>query len=136
MKIWYRLTENEKSLLLEFIESYITLDNKEMKEFDKLITVDENLKEITEMITVYEERGIEKGIQKGIEKGLRKGRLEGRLEGILQNAKNAVLEALEVKFGTVPYPIKEKVLYCNDLNKLKQALRTAILIDSISKFAI
>jgi hypothetical protein len=25
-----------------------------MKEFDKLITVDENLKEITKMITVYE----------------------------------------------------------------------------------
>ena len=50
-----------------------------MKEFDKLITVDENLKEITEMITVYEECGIEKGMQKGI----------------LQNAKNAVLEALD-----------------------------------------
>jgi hypothetical protein len=114
----------KKSLLLEFIESYITLNNKEMKEFDKLITVDENLKEITEMITVYEERGIEKGLRKG------------RLEGILQNAKNAVLEALEVKFGTVPYPIKEKVLNCNDLNKLKQAHKTAILIDSISKFSI
>jgi len=122
----------KKSLLLEFIESYIKLNSKEMKEFDKLITVDENLKEITEMITVYEERGIEKGLKKGIQKG----RLEGRLEGRLQNAKNAVLEALEVKFGTVPYPIKEKVLYCDDLNKLKQALRTAILIDSISKFSI
>jgi hypothetical protein len=102
----------------------VTLNSKEMKEFDKLITVDENLKEITEMITVYEERGIEIGLRKG------------RLEGILQNAKNAVLEALEVKFGTVPYPIKEKVLYCDDLNKLKQAHRTAILIDSISKFNI
>ena len=99
-----------------------------MKEFDKLITVDENLKEITEMITVYEERGIEKGIKKGMQKGMRKG--------ILKTARNSVLEALEVKFGTVPYPIKEKVLYCNDLNKLKQALRTAILIDSISKFTI
>jgi len=64
VKIWDRLRENGKSLLLEFIESYITLNNKEIKEFDKLITVDENLKEITEMITVYEERGIKKDLQK------------------------------------------------------------------------
>jgi predicted transposase YdaD len=107
-----------------------------MKEFDKLITVDENLKEITEMITVYEERGIEKGLQKGIEQGMQQGMQKGRQEGILETARNLVLEALEVKFGTIPYSIKEKVLYCNDLNRLKQALRTAILIDSISKFTI
>jgi len=37
-----------------------------MKEFDKLITVDENLKEIIEVITVYEERGIEKSRLEGI----------------------------------------------------------------------
>jgi hypothetical protein len=73
------------------------------------------------MVTVYEDEGIRKGIQKG------------RLE----NARNAaVLEALEVKFGDLPYPIKEKIHYCDDLRGLKQPLRNAILIDDIEKFSI
>jgi len=105
-----------------------------------LITTTPELKEMKKMVTVYEEEGIRKGrregIQKGIQKGRREGIREGRLEGRLEIARNAVLEALEVKFGVVPYTIKEKIRYCDDLRGLKRAHRNAILIDDIEKFSI
>ena len=105
-----------KSLLIEFVENYVRLNANALKEFKTLITTTPELKEIKKMVTVYEEEGIRKGI--------------------LENARNAVLEALEVKFGDVPYPIKEKIRYCDDLRKLKRAHRDAILIDAIEKFSI
>ena len=92
------------------------------------------------MVTVYEERGIQKGIQKGMQKGMQKGIQKGIQKGLqkgsITTAQSDVIEVLEVKFGNVPYPIKEKILYCDDLQKLKQALRTAILLDDINKFKI
>jgi hypothetical protein len=113
-----------KSLLVEFVENYVRLNECDLKEFNTLITTTPELKEIKKMVTVYEEEGIRKGIQKG------------RLEGRLEIARNAVLEALEVKFGVVPYTIKEKIRYCDDLHGLKRAHRNAILIDDIEKFSI
>ena len=121
-----------KSLLVEFVENYVRLNEDALEEFKTLITAAPELKEIEKMVTVYEEQGIRKGIQKGIQKG----RLEGRREGRLENARNAVLEALEVKFGDIPYPIKEKVRFCDDLRRLKRAHRDAILVDDIAKFSI
>ena len=117
-----------QSLLVEFIENYVSLKECDLTEFTKLITTAPELKEIKKMITVYEEQGIQKGMQQGI----KKGRLEGRLE----TARNAVLEILEVKFDSVPYLITESILNCGDLRKLKQALRNAILLDDVNKFLL
>jgi predicted transposase/invertase (TIGR01784 family) len=113
-----------RSLLVEFIENYVILKDRDLKEFNTLITTAPELKEIKKMVTVYEEKGMQKGMQKGM--------LEGRLE----TTRNAILEVLEVKFSAVPYLIKESVLNCSDLKKLRQAHRNAILLDDIDKFSL
>ena len=117
-----------QSLLVEFIENYVRLKDCDLTEFTTLIATTPELKEIKKMVTVYEEQGIQKGIQKG--------RLEGRSEGRLETARNAVLEIIEVKFDSVPYLIREKILNCDDLRKLKQAHRNSILLDDVNKFVL
>jgi predicted transposase/invertase (TIGR01784 family) len=78
-----------RSLLIEFIENYITLKAQELKEFRKVITSRPELKEVEKMITVYEKIGIQKGEKIGIEKGE------------LKTAREDILEALELKFRRV-----------------------------------
>jgi len=112
--------EARRQVLVEFIENYVILKGDELEKFTAIVESRQELKEIKKMVTVYEERGIQKGLQKGS----------------ITTAQSDVIEVLEVKFGNVPYPIKEKILYCDDLQKLKQALRTAILLDDINKFKI
>ena len=71
------------------------------------------------MMTVYEAKGIEQGMQQGMQQGL------------LKSTRQDVLEVLKIKFHKIPYLIKEKINYCNDLNILKKLHRQAVLLDSI-----
>jgi hypothetical protein len=76
------------------------------------------------MMTVYEARGIEKGMQQGMQ------------QGEIKIARQDVLEVLELKFAQIPYLIKEKINYCDDLITLKNLLRQAVLITSIDKLKL
>lgn len=53
-------------------------------------------------------------------------REEGLMQGQLQNAKEAVLEVLEARFGNIAAVMKEKIISCADLNRLKKAHRQAV----------
>jgi hypothetical protein len=57
-----------------------------------------------------------------------------REEGLLENAKEAVLEVLEVRFGNIASVIKEKITGCGDLNRLRKAHRQAVLVKSLNEF--
>jgi len=105
-----------QSILIDFVENYVRLNSKEQQLFEETVQK-ENIQEVLDMITVYEERGIEKGIQ----------------QGAIQNAKQNVLEVLNLRFSSVPYLVKEKIEYCDDLNTLKKLLRQAALINSIDQ---
>ena len=70
----------------------------------------------------YIKEGIEKGLKQGIEKGK------------LQNARDYVLEALEVKFGIVPDDIVKKVRRIRNIEFLRQLLKKVILSSDIDEF--
>ena len=76
-----RVNPARRSLLVEFVESYMLLDRQEQQRFDKLIEREAKYREVKKMVTIYEKRGIKKGIEKGIEKGAEKARrdLAGKL---------------------------------------------------------
>ncbi|MDZ7619417.1 MAG: DUF4351 domain-containing protein [Patescibacteria group bacterium] len=74
-----------RSLLVDFIETYMPLTGPERVEFEQLVAVDQEYVEVEQMITVYEQRGIEKGRQE------------------------ALLLLLERRFGTIPEAVKERV---------------------------
>jgi predicted transposase/invertase (TIGR01784 family) len=63
-----------RNLLIEFVETYMPLSPAEQARFGRLVTENRKYREVREMVTVYEKRGI----QKGLEKGRAEGRAEGR----------------------------------------------------------
>ncbi|MGH8066228.1 MAG: Rpn family recombination-promoting nuclease/putative transposase [Candidatus Entotheonellia bacterium] len=76
--------EARKSLLINIIETYMRLSETEDEEFRRLIRQEE-LQEVTQMLTIYEERGIIKG------------------------KRDALLKQLRFKFGDVPEAVAAKV---------------------------
>ncbi|MGB5684877.1 MAG: hypothetical protein WBM35_03630 [Candidatus Electrothrix sp.] len=81
-------------------------------------------------------QGIQQGISEGIEQGISEGIEQGRTRGQLEKAREAVLEVLEVRFGNVPFRVKEEVIRCNDLDRLNKALRHALLIAAVDEFEL
>ena len=63
-------------------------------------------------------------------------RQKGREQGILQTAREAVLETLEVRFGTVPLALKEDVQEISDPAFLKHLHRQAIQLPSLKDFEV
>jgi hypothetical protein len=53
-----------------------------------------------------------------------------REEGMLETTKEAVATILEVRFGNIASVMKERISSCADLNKLKKALRQAVMVES------
>jgi len=59
-----RLDEARSALLTNVIETYLPLKATDQDEFQRLVAFPDG-KEIREMISVYEQRGIERGIERG-----------------------------------------------------------------------
>jgi hypothetical protein len=94
--------------LLKFIDFVLTLSKNDDIKLKKEI---EQYEETNNMpyVTSFERLAKEEGIREG------------------------VLEILEVRFTEVPYAIKEKINYCDDLKKLKKLHRQALTIKTIDE---
>ena len=65
---------------------------------------------------------------------LQEGRQEGRQEGSLAQARESVIEALEIRFGEVSNDLRERITALNNLRTLKAQLRRAITVPSLDQF--
>ena len=65
---------------------------------------------------------------------LQEGRQEGRQEGSLAQARESVIEALEIRFGEVSKDLRERITALNNLRTLKAQLRRAITVASLEQF--
>jgi len=72
--------------------------------------------------------------EEGREEGLQEGRQEGRQEGSLAQARESVIEALEIRFGEVSNDLRERITALDNLRTLKIQLRRAITVSSIDQF--
>ena len=63
---------------------------------------------------------------RGLEKGLEKGKL--------LNARESVIEVLETRFGEIPQPVKGGINQLEDVPQLKQLMKQAITIASLTEF--
>jgi hypothetical protein len=59
---------------------------------------------------------------------------EGRQEGSLAQARESVIEALEIRFGEVSKDLRERITALNNLRTLKAQLRRAITVPSLDQF--
>jgi hypothetical protein len=85
-------------------------------------------------ITLFEELALKEGLEKGLEKGLLEGRQEGLEKGILQNAREAILDVLDTRFGQVPDSVRERVNAIGSEPTLKNLLRQAARASSLEEF--
>ena len=83
-------------------------------------------------ITLFEELALKEGLEKGLEKGL----VEGLEKGIVQNAREAILEFLDTRFGQVPESVRERVNAIGSERSLKDFHRRAILTASLEEFSV
>jgi hypothetical protein len=60
-----RIDEARQSILINFVNESMVLTEEDEELFSKIIYQEERYMEVKEMITIYEEKGIEKGIEKG-----------------------------------------------------------------------
>ena len=77
---------------------------------------------------------LQEGRQKGRKEGLQEGRQEGREEGSLAQARESVIEALEIRFGEVSNDLRERITALDNLRALKAQLRRAITVPSLDQF--
>jgi len=95
-------------------------------------------------ITLFEELALKEGLKKGIQKGLVEGRQKGRQEGLVeglekglvQNAREAVLEVLDTRFGQVPDSVREQVNTLCSEPTLKELLRRSARVSSLDEFSV
>ena len=118
-----KINPARQSILVDFVENYVRLNSKEQQQFEATVKT-EDFQEVIKMMTVYEARGREQGMQQGMQ------------QGKVETAKQAVIEVLELKFSQIPYLIREKINYCDDLITLKNLHRQAVLITSIDKLKL
>ena len=78
--------------------------------------------------------GLQEGRQEGREEGHQEGRKEGRQEGSLVQARDSVIEALEIRFGEVSNDLRERITALDNLRTLKAQHRRAITVPSIDQF--
>ena len=77
---------------------------------------------------------LQEGRQKGRKEGLQEGRQEGREEGSLAQARESVIEALEIRFGEVSADLRKRINAFQDLPTLKAQHRRAITVPSLDQF--
>lgn len=78
------------------------------------------------LLSRMELRAMQKGVEQGLQQGLQ--------QGILQNAREAVLAVLEMRFAEVSPELIEVINGIEDVAMLKPLLKQAIAIPSIEDF--
>lgn len=116
--------------LFKFIDWLVDLPPELQQQLDNEV-YDYERSNVMPYVTNIERQGIQKGLQQGLEQGLE----QGRLEGLLAEARESVLDNLEVKFGVVPGEIDQLVKQITDIPKLKQLRKQVFQVTSLTQFA-
>ncbi len=123
-----------RSLLVEFIETYMLLGAEEKVQFQQVVKSKRQYRKVEQMITTYEqegikkgiEKGIEQGIEKGIEQGIQKGIEKGIEQGMIQAKQNVLMILLEKKFRKLKAAEKRRIRGIDSPDRL-DALLLAVL---------
>lgn len=122
------LNEARKLLLATFIETFLPLTRaEEAAEYAQLLARNES-QEVREMISIYEERGIERGIEQGIERGMAIGALQAKRETLLDLA--------QAKFGAVPTAFVDRVQNISDAAVLDSLCRRVLTAERLEDLGI
>lgn len=100
-----------------FLDWVLTLPNQLEQQFSEFVVNYEETKKM-QYVTSIERRGIQQGLQ----------------QGQLQKSREAVTEALKVRFHRVPKALLDQINALSDTLRLSTLLKEAIVIDSLAAF--
>ena len=117
-----------RSILLDFVESYMQLASREARAFGELVAREPDYRRVQRMITTYEKRGLERGLEKGITRGLRKGHVEGKQETLLL--------LLGKKFGALDPAVERKVRRIRSAHRLESLSLSVLDAEDIGQLGL
>jgi predicted transposase YdaD len=69
------------------------------------------------------------------QEGRKEGKLEGKLEGRLEGLREAVLDSLAIRFGSVPEGVTEAVRKTDGEGRLRALHQASLRAESLAAFA-
>jgi hypothetical protein len=111
------LDEARRHLLLNFVRTYVRLDEEAAREYEKLLHEPRN-QEVEAMVMTWAEE-VE---AKGLEKGLKKGRLQGM--------RDLVLHLLSQRFGAPSETVRRRVSAITSSQELTRLAERLVQVDS------
>jgi hypothetical protein len=78
--------------------------------------------------------GEAEGRIRGEAEGHVRGEAEGRARGELKGLQEAVVDVLEVRFGEVPYSVRERLAEISETLRIQRLLRSAATVSSMTAF--
>ncbi|MEW6379208.1 MAG: Rpn family recombination-promoting nuclease/putative transposase [bacterium] len=103
-----------------------------------VVSVDE-IKEIVEtglgkdkedLIMTLAEQLIQQGMQQGMQQGIQQGMQQGEIK----NAREAIVNVLETRFGLIPSSVRERLASISDQAALEDLLRKAVTVASVAEW--
>ncbi len=74
--------------------------------------------------------------KEGKKEGREEGREEGRKEGALLERQEAILEAINARFQTIPSPLPERIKTIKSMARLKRIFNQCLIVDSLDEIDI
>lgn len=114
-------------ILPDYLEQQLELDLEELEKEDLMPF-------ISRIERCWLEKGLAQGIEQGRQEGHQEGRQEGCQEGTLLDARESVLDNLEVRFGNIPENVSQAINKITEVDQLKMLRRKAIQVISLEEF--
>ncbi len=134
-----RLDDARRAVLTNIVETYLALDPAEQSEFERLLA-EPAAAEVREMISIYEQRGIEQGIERGIEQGIERGIEQGIERGIEQGIaigeRRTLLRLLQLKFGDLPEAVRARIEALTDTAELDRLSDRILHASSLAEMGL
>jgi flagellar biosynthesis/type III secretory pathway protein FliH len=103
--------------LLRFLDWVLVLPEDLTLAFDQFVHHYEEAKQMR-YVTSFEQHGIQKGLE----------------QGLLQQAQEAVVKVLQVRFTKLPKRLVKQIQQIKDRDQLSQLLEQAVLVNSLQEF--
>ena len=136
------LSERERYLLINCVETYLPLKGRDAEEYASLATAQES-PEIQAMQMTWadkiEARGMSKGRKEGLKLGLRRGLERGLEQGsqaAVERLRQTVVRLLGQRFGKVPDPLQDRLAALQTVDELSAIVDRILVVRSIEELEL
>ncbi len=126
-----RLDDAQKFLLVNVVETYFELDEKETERFRQFLSM-KGYREVEEMEVTWADKMMEKGREEGREEG----REQGLIAGVIEGKRETLLHLLTAKFGPVSELTRSRIRALESRAKLESCLERVLTAKSIEDIGL